>query len=235
MMDIIHEYIRAVAVIKQQRWSKVVLVFWVVAGAYDLIVSQFIADDTAKRLPKIGEFVPFTWWVWLLVLALIIILALLQQAVELHRALDGEQRMPITALLREAERLGVNFGGGGHAVLTIAAELRQAATDGAVLIFGRRKPNREPALNRDEPLQLIPREHWSRYKIDALSLVMVEGAGVEYKPVADNSKTATYSLEQPEHYEGGYADLYVSSKRALRWLETKVPVLRKNSSKSKHV
>jgi len=64
---------------------------WALIGTYDTVLSQFVPDDTAEKLPKTWQVAVMTgdllpWWGWLLVLAAIVIVGLLEELSRLTKA-----------------------------------------------------------------------------------------------------------------------------------------------------
>jgi len=76
--------------ISKRLWFKIAISVWAIICVYDTVLSQLIPDFIAKKLPKTwqvaimtGDLLP--WWGWLLVLALIVIVALVEQLVRLTK------------------------------------------------------------------------------------------------------------------------------------------------------
>ena len=92
-------------------------------------------------------------------------------------------------------------------ILDFCKALRQGGIDGAIAYWGRPDRNLFPNLTQDEPLNVIPMDHWKDFEIDPISLHRTE----------DNSSVRTYYLSGQSRQ--GYLDLHTDKNSALRWLK----------------
>ncbi|MFH1158748.1 MAG: hypothetical protein V1721_07725 [Pseudomonadota bacterium] len=79
---------------------------------------------------------------------------------------------PIVAILKKLEKMGCNFLDDSHQIIFFAQEVRQAALDGGVAVWGKNPKYQCEDLNKSEPLLQIPLDHWKDNKLDAISCVM---------------------------------------------------------------
>lgn len=82
----LRKYLQLFREVEKRWWVKTLLIVWGIICTYDTIISQFIPDSLGHTLPKAWQIAAVTggllsWWAWLLILAGIVILALLEKLV----------------------------------------------------------------------------------------------------------------------------------------------------------
>ena len=90
-MGRIKQYIQILRVVETRPWFKRVVYLWGFLASYDLLLSQVIPEEYAKKAPKAWEATVLTggllpWWGWVLILALILTIASLEYAARIKRS-----------------------------------------------------------------------------------------------------------------------------------------------------
>src|SRR5713101_6611228 len=119
-------------------------------------------------------------------------------------------RTPLIDLLAEAEKWGVSFSGHNLDILELAKGLREAAINSAIEIYGRYTRHKSDELNRNEPVVLVPTEHWKTFQIDANTLRRIGVENQERGRAIDNRHITTYNPSQSDWRKGSYFDLYTN-------------------------
>jgi hypothetical protein len=89
------QYIALSRKIQQSWWVRWALGIWASIAIYDLLLSQYIPAEFSKKAPKAWEVALIAggllpWWGWLLILAAIVIVALVQYLVRLRKMPRGD-------------------------------------------------------------------------------------------------------------------------------------------------
>ena len=189
----------------------------VAAFGFDIpqrIANAVITNATPTVISLIG---------WAIVASLALVGLLLGPKIEeFVWSISKPPRSPMTEFLAEAEKRGVSFTGHNYDLLELAKELRQAALNGAIEIYGRYTRHKSDELNQNEPLQPIPREHWATFQIDANTLRRIDVENQERGRALDNHQITTYNPSQQNWRDGSYFDLYTNTVSARRWLRRNI-------------
>lgn len=83
--------LRVLRDISEWWWVRVLLGVWALSGIWDLALAEWIPEDTARKLPRVYQVIAMTtgllsWQLWLLLGALIVIVALVEHSYRLRRA-----------------------------------------------------------------------------------------------------------------------------------------------------
>ena len=104
-MGKIKQYLSHFRTIQEKLWVKITIFVWSFWATYDLFFSQFIPESISKKAPKawevaimMGNLLPF--WGWLLILALILVIASFEYGIRQtshqvgnHDAIDHEKEI----------------------------------------------------------------------------------------------------------------------------------------------
>jgi hypothetical protein len=79
--------------LSRQPFVRLLFVLWAASGAWDLVLSEWIPEEYAKRLPRVYQVIAMTtgllsWQIWIVAGALIFAFACLEYAVRRARAAD---------------------------------------------------------------------------------------------------------------------------------------------------
>ena len=79
------EWIEVLREVKNRGWFRVLIFLWLASGAWDLALSQWIPEETSKKLPKVYQVVAMTtgllsFQVWVLVGFVILVVGALEYA-----------------------------------------------------------------------------------------------------------------------------------------------------------
>ena len=113
MRFLANDYLLLLRILQDSWWVKWLLAIWAVASTYDLLLSQFVPDQWAKKAPKAweaavlaGDLLP--WWGWLLILAAIIVAASLEYALRVARGMPSGPAVPSAGQKELRERADAN-------------------------------------------------------------------------------------------------------------------------------
>ncbi len=103
-----HEYSLFLKYLWKQVWFKILLPVWGISATYDLLLSQFVPETFSRKFPKICEVSIMTgcllpFWGWLLILAVIIIIAAVEYAIQSKLQLARSTAKPSTEAQKKLE------------------------------------------------------------------------------------------------------------------------------------
>lgn len=122
--------------------------------------------------------------------------------------------MPLIEIRDEAKRRGWDMTGKTNLhVMDFGDGLRQAAVFSQIPFWGRSNRNEFDRLNRNEPLDRVPSNHWKDYEIEIQPFIFA----------AENFAITTCCPRNDNWKTGSFLDLQVERQPALRWLALEAP------------
>ncbi len=111
-----HEYVLLFRTIQKKLLYKISLYIWSITAFYDQLLSQFIPETFSRKFPKSWEVAIMTggllpFWVWLLILAAILVIASFEHTIRSGRSIQSKGELPkeqidiLHLLFREGEQL----------------------------------------------------------------------------------------------------------------------------------
>lgn len=222
-MGKIEQYIEVIKKAGQRTWFKSLLFVWTLAAIYDLLLSQFIPEEYSRKAPKAWEVAAITGhmlpvWGWLLILASIIIVALLEQLsyspstkLDDHSAPHKDLWIPIhKAVVHVAESIGDKDESQCYPATLTA--LRQKAADGSLRMRGCKQLDDEHQTRFSDIHTNISKEYWVNSTIGVMAT-----SPILLKDSHTNPETTFSWGKKGIHEINRYCDLMVDENEILKY------------------
>ena len=187
------------------------LLWGILKRGYFLFFALFLdpVDIYSRFKPAAWEMPVPDWAIWIafgVTFALAVFLSFHEART---RPAPKPKRMPLLDLRAYCKKRGWKFGQSEMDALDFVEALVQGAIDGDVEFWGKfDEYGRGPDGSwHDEPLTRIPPEHFKKYRIEVVGLVMQD----------ENRRVFTHSYGVDNHRSGGYLDLHVSIPALRAW------------------
>lgn len=96
-------------------------------------------------------------------------------------------------------------------ILDLLDGLRQAGVDREIRFWGKRNPSGASKATVDEPLILIPADHWHDFQIEFGTAINAN----------ENAEIATYNFKRGGNVlRGGYLDIHIHEPEAVQWMNS---------------
>lgn len=180
-MGRIKQYIKAFRKAENSTWVKWFLSIWTIAAIYDLLLSQFIPDEFSKTAPKAWQVAVMTGhilpiWGWLLILAVIVIVALLEQVIRAPKVLSSNANtqssthtyltaQQVVHYLADESQWGCSKEA-SDALLQAPAEFKERASEGRITVYG--------SSSKTGLHESIPKTHWMSHGLDLSTIHIPE-------------------------------------------------------------
>lgn len=180
-MGRIKRYIKSLRKAEERIWVKSLLFIWSLAAIYDLLLSQFIPEELSKKAPKAWEVAEMTghilpFWGWLLILAIIIIVALLEQVIRAQKVLPSSANtqssthtyltaQQVVHYLADESQWGYSKEA-SDALLQAPAEFKERASEGRITVYG--------SSSKTGVHESISKTHWMSHGLDLSTIHIPE-------------------------------------------------------------